>query len=72
MQATSVLPDTGFLRLPAVLAIYPVSRSTWWAMVADGRAPAPVKLGPRASAWRAEDIRALIDRTSAQPTRKAA
>ncbi len=57
----SQLPETGFLRLPEVLRLYPVSRSTWWAGIRTGRYPQPVKLGERCTAWRAEDIRALID-----------
>jgi predicted DNA-binding transcriptional regulator AlpA len=55
------LPGTGFLRLPQVLKLVPVSRSTWWAGVRDGRYPASVKLGARITAWRAEDIRGLIE-----------
>jgi prophage regulatory protein len=54
------LPETGFLRLPAVLKVFPVSPSTWWLGVKEGRYPRPVKLGPKMTAWRAEDIRALI------------
>lgn len=57
------LPNTGFVRLPDILAPLgpiPVSRSTWWAGVKSGRYPQPVKLGPRITAWRVEDIRALI------------
>lgn len=64
------LPETGFLRLsqiigdpnaePPIASIIPVSKSTWWAGVASGRFPKPVKLGPRVTAWRVEDIRALI------------
>jgi prophage regulatory protein len=57
-----VLPMTGFARLPVVLAHIPVSRSAWWAGIQEGRFPAPVKLGPRTTAWRAEDIRELIER----------
>jgi prophage regulatory protein len=56
---------TGFLRLTAILAPrgpIPVSKSTWWAGVKSGRFPKPVKLGPRITAWRVEDIRALIER----------
>ncbi|MFC7300599.1 helix-turn-helix transcriptional regulator [Cognatiluteimonas weifangensis] len=60
-----LLPETGFLRLPQVLSLYPVSKSTWWAGVKAGRYPAPVKLGERCTAWRAEDVRALIDGASA-------
>ena len=56
-----ILPETGFLRLPAVLKVFPVSKSTWWQGIKDGRFPQPVKLGPKISAWRAEDIRGLID-----------
>ena len=55
-----ILPETGFLRLPQVLKVYPVSKSTWWAGVKSGRYPQPVKLGPKMTAWRVEDIRALI------------
>lgn len=57
----NALPETGFLRLPEVLKLYPVSRSTWWAGVRAGRYPQPVKIGERCTAWRAEDIRALIE-----------
>ncbi len=56
-------PTTGFLRIPQILKLIPVSRSTWWAGVREGRYPASVKLGPRITAWRAEDIRKLIDQS---------
>jgi prophage regulatory protein len=56
------LPQTGFVRLPAVLRVIPVSKSTWWAGVKTGRYPQPVKsLGKRVTCWRAEDIRRLIE-----------
>lgn len=50
------------LRISQILAPrgpIPVSKSTWWAGVASGRYPKPVKLGPRISAWRAADIAKL-------------
>lgn len=60
------VPDTlsaaSFLRLPQVLSIVPVSRSTWWSRVRSGDFPQPVKLGPRMTAWRAADIAALLER----------
>lgn len=67
------IPEKGFLRLaqiignpkatPPVPAIIPVSKSTWWQGVKDGRYPQPVRsLGQRITVWRAEDIRTLIDR----------
>ena len=54
------LPATGYVRLETVLVVFPVGRSTWWKGIKDGRFPAAVKLGPRVSAWRVEDIRALL------------
>lgn len=64
------LPETGFVRLPNIIGdpkadppippIIPVSKSTWWAGVKSGRYPKPIKLGPRITAWRVEDIRELI------------
>jgi len=63
---TTTISEQGFLRLPQVLAIYPVSRSAWWAGIAAGRYPAGVKLSPRTTAWRASDIRDLIERTGSE------
>jgi predicted DNA-binding transcriptional regulator AlpA len=56
------LSGTGFLRLQAVLSVIPVSKSSWWAGVRDGKYPRPIKLGPRTTVWRVEDIRDLIER----------
>lgn len=60
------LPTSGFVRLPLVLKVFPVSRSGWFAGIKAGRYPQWVKIGPRVSAWRVEDIRQLIARTEAQ------
>jgi prophage regulatory protein len=65
MSPQSKLPETGFVRLKKILAPagpIPVSKSTWWAGVKDGRYPKPVKLGRRITAWRVEDIRDLIEK----------
>ena len=69
------LPETGYLRLrqiigdskstPPLVAIFPVSKSTWWAGIKSGRYPKSVKLGERITAWRVEDIRALLQQQSA-------
>jgi prophage regulatory protein len=59
--STTGLPTTGFVRLPAILALIPISKSSWWEGVRLGRFPAPVKLCRRVSAWRAEDIKSLIE-----------
>ena len=60
-QLSNTLPETGFVRLPQILELFPVGKSTWWAGVKSGRFPKGVKLGPRTTAWRCEDIRALIE-----------
>lgn len=63
-------PATGFYRLPDIIgnpkadppkpAIIPVSKSNWWDGVRTGRYPKPVKISPRCTAWKVEDIRALL------------
>ena len=59
---TPTLPETGYMRLPAILKFFPIGKSTWWAKVKSGEYPQPVKLGPRTTAWRVEDIRTLLQR----------
>jgi prophage regulatory protein len=62
VSSETIIPSTGFLRLRQVLALIPVSRSTWYAGVRSGRYPEPTHaLGARITAWRAEDIHALIE-----------
>jgi len=63
------LPETGFLRLPQVLEFIPLGRTSWWNGVRSGRFPQPVKLSEHCTAWRAEDIRALIKQLSEQTPR---
>lgn len=57
------LPATGFIRQAALLGTrdapgpLPVSHATLWRMVRSGAFPAPVKLTPKVTAWRLEDVR---------------
>ena len=39
-----------------------IGKTTFWEGIKTGRFPAPVKLGPRTSVWKVEDIRNLINR----------
>lgn len=55
-----MLPETGFLRQPQVLAFVPISKSTLWRRIQARTFPAPVKLSERVTVWRAEDIRRWI------------
>lgn len=59
----SQLPDEGFVRLPEVLRVYPVSRSHWYEGVKSGRYPQPVKLSDRITAWKVSDVRKLLGET---------
>lgn len=65
MNETHNFPANGFVRLNQIIAprgLIPVSKSTWWAGVKDGRFPKPLKLGPKITVWRAEDIHSLIQK----------
>lgn len=55
-----VLPQEGFVRLPVVISVLGIGKTTWWCGIKAGRFPQGVKLGPRTTVWRVEDIRALI------------
>jgi predicted DNA-binding transcriptional regulator AlpA len=59
-----IMPETGFVRLLTVLFFYPVSRAEWYIGMKEGRYPKPVPLGKKMVAWRVEDIRALIEKSS--------
>ena len=71
MQNNHALPETGYLRLPDVLRLFPVSRSTWWSGVKAGIYPRQTKLSPNVSAWKVEDIRALIEAAAVKNNEKS-
>jgi predicted DNA-binding transcriptional regulator AlpA len=64
------IPEAGFLRVKQIIGdskrglppLVPVSRTTWWQGVKDGRFPKPLKLSEGITVWRVEDVRALIER----------
>lgn len=68
------LPETGYLRLaqvvgnpkadPPIPPLIPVGKSTFWEWVKNGHFPKPVKLGPRTTAWRVEDVRAWMEKAN--------
>lgn len=54
------------LRMPTVMRITGLGRSTIYRLVADHQFPSPVRLGPRAVGWRRVDIdRWSVDRPKA-------
>lgn len=56
-------PTVGYVRLPQILALIPISKSSWWAGIKSGKYPKQIKLGEKTSVWRAEDIWSLIERS---------
>ena len=60
----NIIPEFGFMRLPSVLKVFPISRSLWLAGVKSGRYPKPFKLSENVTAWSVEDIKSLIEKTS--------
>lgn len=79
MQHYSAQSTAAFLRItqivgnpdaePPIPALIPIGKSTWWQWVRNGKAPAPVKLGPRTTAWRSADIAALVETLNAKKER---
>jgi predicted DNA-binding transcriptional regulator AlpA len=70
----NTLFETGFLRQSQILGdprrgvpgLIPVSATTWWTWVREGKAPKPLKLSPGLTVWRVEDIRAFMADLAAQ------
>ena len=69
--SSAILPAEGYVRLPQIIGdlkatppippVIPVSKAAWWAGCKTGRYPAPIKLSPRVTVWRVDDIRRLIE-----------
>lgn len=72
MNDTKTILETGFLRVSQIVgnpkrgipAIIPISRTSWWKGVKNGRFPKPIQLGPKTVVWRVEDIRKLIEQAA--------
>jgi len=67
-QTSTVSEDSqGMLRIWHILGtkekpgLFPISKASWYAGIADGRYPRPVQIGKRAVAWNSSEINALID-----------
>lgn len=53
-------------RQSQVLKRVPVSRSTWWRWVKEGKAPQPIKLSEKVTVWRSNDIDEFILRLTSE------
>ena len=54
------------LRIKEVLARLSISRSSFLEGCRTGRLPQPIKIGPRTTVWKAEDIDAFIENLGKQ------
>lgn len=55
----NAITDT-YLSVSHVAGRLGISKSTVWRWVKDGHLPAPVKLGPGCTRWRASDLEAAL------------
>lgn len=53
-------------RQDQVLKRVPVSRSTWWRWIKEGKAPKPIKLSEKVTVWRSTDIDDFIIRLTSE------
>lgn len=56
----SYTPPVSLLRLPDVLRIAGISKTTLYGLVKVGEFPAPVPLGGRAVAWASTEVEAWV------------
>ena len=62
MASTQIAQAGGMLRPAEAARFLGVSVQTAYRWAAIGRLPRPLKLGPRTSGWRLEDLQAFLDR----------
>jgi predicted DNA-binding transcriptional regulator AlpA len=54
------MPDSAYIRLPVLKALYGVSNATIWRGVKNLTIPKPVKLTERCTAWNVGMVRAAL------------
>ncbi|MDC0553157.1 AlpA family phage regulatory protein [Methylophilaceae bacterium] len=57
LQNFEFLPKNSMVRLPTVMALYGLSKSTILREIKKGNLPSPIKLTARTSAWKVDEIR---------------
>jgi prophage regulatory protein len=55
------LPAEGFVRLPSILAVLQISKSSFLNGVKEGRYPPGKLLTPRTRVWNVADVRQMLD-----------
>ena len=54
------VPSERLVRLPEALSIVGMGRSMWLAQVKAGKAPKPVKYGPRVACWVLSELHGFV------------
>ena len=61
-RSLSVLAEpTALLPCTVVMSVLGISKNTVYRWTREGRLPAPLKIGPNSTRWRAADIRAYVE-----------
>jgi predicted DNA-binding transcriptional regulator AlpA len=69
-EAAQTFPLTGLVRVSQIVGdkkkgvppFIPISKNTWWVGVNLGRYPKGMKLSSKVTVWRAEEVRAILDK----------
>lgn len=61
-----LIAGEALIRLPQVLALIPVSRSSWYAGIKKNKYPQGIRISSRTTAWRVRDIAALLVKLSSK------
>ena len=61
LQNFDDLPDSAYVRLPVVQALFACSSASAWRGVKAGRIPVPKKLSPNITAWNVGELRAALN-----------
>lgn len=60
------LPDDGFVRLPSILAVLGISKTSFLDGIKAGKYPAGKLLSPRCRVWSVKEIRALLSQLAGE------
>lgn len=61
MKSTTPTEQEQFIRLPRIIEISGLGRSTIWSYVKMGKFPVPIKLSERVTVWRLSEINQWIE-----------
>ncbi len=61
LQSFNNLPDTAYVRIRVVAALFAISEYTVRRWVTAGRLPAPKTIGPQTIVWRVGEIRRALE-----------